>query len=237
YKYNTNKVFQSASKAEDVFWVLLVLKLVLQLGSSVSLLINLDIQKNHYLIDFTNRKGVKQDQEHLVQSKGFVNECLSKHIEDFAKTVKYLCLGNSTKLPANVVITMDEVTRYIKRELEDGKGILGIGKERGRRKNVKNKWELNKEDDSSIVAKIHDIKHQMLEDITREGYSIYTCIADLIVNGTWNWPLSWLAKAPNLGLVPAPTLIASRQDCMKWHDTNGTMADFTVKCVWEALRP
>ncbi|GJT83948.1 hypothetical protein Tco_1058290 [Tanacetum coccineum] len=39
YKYNTNKVFQSASKAEDVFSVLLVLKLVLQLGSSVSLLV------------------------------------------------------------------------------------------------------------------------------------------------------------------------------------------------------
>ncbi|GJU81663.1 hypothetical protein Tco_1284028 [Tanacetum coccineum] len=36
----TNKVFQSASKAEDVFWVLLVLKLVLQLGSSVSLLVH-----------------------------------------------------------------------------------------------------------------------------------------------------------------------------------------------------
>ncbi|GKA05593.1 retrotransposon protein, putative, ty1-copia subclass [Tanacetum coccineum] len=63
------------------------------------------------------------------------------------------------------------------------------------------------------------------------------CVADLIVNGTWNWPLSWLAKAHNLGLVPAPTLIASRQDCMKWRDTNGTMTDFTVKCAWEALRP
>ncbi|GKB24098.1 putative reverse transcriptase domain, reverse transcriptase zinc-binding domain protein [Tanacetum coccineum] len=62
-------------------------------------------------------------------------------------------------------------------------------------------------------------------------------VADLIVNGTWNWPLSWLAKAHNLGLVPAPTLIASRQDCMKWRDTNGTMTDFMVKCAWEALRP
>ncbi|GKD41260.1 hypothetical protein Tco_1261467, partial [Tanacetum coccineum] len=39
YKYNTNKVFHSASKAEDVFRVLLVLKLVLQLGSSVPLLV------------------------------------------------------------------------------------------------------------------------------------------------------------------------------------------------------
>ncbi|GKB60151.1 protein LAZ1 [Tanacetum coccineum] len=74
-------------------------------------------------------------------------------------------------------------------------------------------------------------------DITREGYSIHTCVADLIVNGTWNLPLSWLAKAPNLGLVPALALIASRQDCMKWRDTNGTMTNFTVKCAWEALRP
>nr|GFA15833.1 hypothetical protein [Tanacetum cinerariifolium] len=44
-------------------------------------------------------------------------------------------------------------------------------------------------------------------------------------------------EAPNLRLVPTPTLIASRQDCMKWHDTNGTMTDFTVKCAWEVLRP
>ncbi|GJS82037.1 putative ribonuclease H-like domain-containing protein [Tanacetum coccineum] len=74
-------------------------------------------------------------------------------------------------------------------------------------------------------------------DITREGYSIHMCVADLIVNGTWNWTLSLLAKAPNLGLVLAPTLIASCQDCMKWRDSNGTMTDFMVKCAWEALRP
>ncbi|GKC72086.1 zinc finger BED domain-containing protein RICESLEEPER 2-like protein [Tanacetum coccineum] len=76
-----------------------------------------------------------------------------------------------------------------------------------------------------------------LRDITREGYSIHTCVADLIVNGAWNWPFSWLAKAPNLGLVPTPTLTASSQDRRKWRDTNGTMTDFTVKCAWEALRP
>ncbi|GJX46589.1 hypothetical protein Tco_0271779 [Tanacetum coccineum] len=40
YRCNTNKVFHSASKAEDVFRVLLVLKLVLQLGSLVSLLVH-----------------------------------------------------------------------------------------------------------------------------------------------------------------------------------------------------
>ncbi|GJY04170.1 putative reverse transcriptase domain-containing protein [Tanacetum coccineum] len=70
-------------------------------------------------------------------------------------------------------------------------------------------------------------------DITREGYSIHTCVADLIVNGAWNWPLSWLAKAPNLGLVPTPTLTASSQDRRKWRDTNGTMTDFTL---WLIMR-
>ncbi|GKB06393.1 hypothetical protein Tco_0834626 [Tanacetum coccineum] len=71
------------------------------------------------------------------------------------------------------------------------------------------------------------------KDMTREGYSIHTCVADLIVNGAWNWPLSWLAKAPNLGLVPTPTLTASSQDCRKWRDTNGTMTDFTL---WLIMR-
>ncbi|GKC65840.1 putative reverse transcriptase domain-containing protein [Tanacetum coccineum] len=74
-------------------------------------------------------------------------------------------------------------------------------------------------------------------DIAREGYSIQTRVADLLVNGAWNWPLSWLAKAPNLGLIPAPNIVLARQDCMKWRATNGTMTDFSVKCAWEVLRP
>ncbi|GJY35217.1 reverse transcriptase domain, reverse transcriptase zinc-binding domain protein [Tanacetum coccineum] len=90
----------------------------------------------------------------------------------------------------------------------DGKGVLGIGKERGRRKNVKNK----------------------VTCVLNEAATMGKHVAGKLV-------LETLAKAPNLGLVPAPTLIASRQDCMKWRDTNGTMTDFTVKCVWEALRP
>ncbi|GJS45306.1 putative reverse transcriptase domain-containing protein [Tanacetum coccineum] len=75
------------------------------------------------------------------------------------------------------------------------------------------------------------------KDIAREGYSIQTRVADLLVNRAWNWPLSWLAKAPNLGLIPAPNIVLARQDCMKWRATNGTMTDFSVKYAWEVLRP
>ncbi|GKC96556.1 hypothetical protein Tco_1161998, partial [Tanacetum coccineum] len=74
-------------------------------------------------------------------------------------------------------------------------------------------------------------------DITRDGYSIQTCVADLVVNGAWNWPQLWLLKALNLGLVPTPTIVDSRHDCMRWRDNNGHMKEFSVKCAWEVLRP
>ncbi|GJS23538.1 hypothetical protein Tco_0452170 [Tanacetum coccineum] len=56
YKYNKNEAFQSASNAKDVFRVLLVLKLVLQLGSSVSLLMNPDsVDKNPKDVQLQNK--------------------------------------------------------------------------------------------------------------------------------------------------------------------------------------
>ncbi|GKC28353.1 hypothetical protein Tco_1035647 [Tanacetum coccineum] len=73
-------------------------------------------------------------------------------------------------------------------------------------------------------------------DITREGFTIQSKVADLVTNGTWNWLLSWLAKAPNLALIAAPILVNSH-DFIQWRDINGNMADFSVKLAWEALRP
>nr|GEY61793.1 hypothetical protein [Tanacetum cinerariifolium] len=74
-------------------------------------------------------------------------------------------------------------------------------------------------------------------DITRDGYNLQACVADLILNGAWNWPQAWLNKAPNVGLTAAPNLDASHQDIMRWCDFNGNMSRFSVKCAWEALRP
>ncbi|GJV67697.1 putative RNA-directed DNA polymerase [Tanacetum coccineum] len=73
-------------------------------------------------------------------------------------------------------------------------------------------------------------------DIAREGSSLQLRVADLVVNGAWNWPLSWLAKAPNLSYIAAPNLNES-QDCFLWRDVNGNMKIFSVKLAWEALRP
>ncbi|GJV80959.1 hypothetical protein Tco_1516829 [Tanacetum coccineum] len=65
-------------------------------------------------------------------------------------------------------------------------------------------------------------------DIAREGFNIHSYVADLVVNGVWNWPLSWLAKAPNLGLIAAPNFDNS-YDYVHWRDSNGKLDVFSVK--------
>nr|GEW38843.1 hypothetical protein [Tanacetum cinerariifolium] len=74
-------------------------------------------------------------------------------------------------------------------------------------------------------------------DILNEGYSIKLCVTDLVVDGAWNWPQSWLIKDPTLGLIPALSLVTTRHNTMKWYDANGNMIDFSVKRAWEAMRP
>nr|GEU28765.1 hypothetical protein [Tanacetum cinerariifolium] len=72
-------------------------------------------------------------------------------------------------------------------------------------------------------------------DITREGFTLQSLVADLIVNGTWNWPNAWLAKAPNLGTIAAPILY-DHNDTVCWRDSSGSLSNFSVRSAWEALR-
>ncbi|GKA08214.1 hypothetical protein Tco_0687545 [Tanacetum coccineum] len=50
------------------------------------------------------------------------------------------------------------------------------------------------------------IRFLSARDITREGFQLQNCLADMISNGGWIWLQSWLLKAPNLGLIPVPNL-------------------------------
>ncbi|GJT51583.1 retrotransposon protein, putative, ty1-copia subclass [Tanacetum coccineum] len=58
-------------------------------------------------------------------------------------------------------------------------------------------------------------------DITREGYHLRNKVEDLVLNGSWVWPQSWLLKAPDLGQVPVPKIDASRIDAATWRDEHG----------------
>ncbi|GKB69878.1 hypothetical protein Tco_0931290 [Tanacetum coccineum] len=74
-------------------------------------------------------------------------------------------------------------------------------------------------------------------EITQEGFSIYTSVADMESNGAWMWPNAWLQKAPALGNIPTPILDNTRADVAQWLDINGDLKEFSVKNVWEAIRP
>ncbi|GJS53892.1 putative RNA-directed DNA polymerase [Tanacetum coccineum] len=74
-------------------------------------------------------------------------------------------------------------------------------------------------------------------DISREGFSISTSVAELVTNGSWSWPQSWLLKAPDLGLIPDPVLDLSRADVRQWRDNNGSFSVFSVAKAWETLQP
>ncbi|GKC89077.1 protein LAZ1 [Tanacetum coccineum] len=73
-------------------------------------------------------------------------------------------------------------------------------------------------------------------DIHREGFHLKNVVANLIVNRTWAWPLTWLSKAPNLGLIVAPVLDMGQPDASQWRDRNGNLSLFSVAKAWEAIR-
>nr|GEV94593.1 hypothetical protein [Tanacetum cinerariifolium] len=72
-------------------------------------------------------------------------------------------------------------------------------------------------------------------DIHREGYFLNTCVADIITNRSWNWPLRWLAKAPDIANISVPVL-SDQKDCILWRDLHGKSCEFSVRNAWEMLR-
>ncbi|GKA29557.1 putative reverse transcriptase domain-containing protein [Tanacetum coccineum] len=81
------------------------------------------------------------------------------------------------------------------------------------------------------------IRYLSPRDISRAGHNLQTCVADLLIHGVWNWPTTWITKAPILESIPALDLDSARHDFMQWCDANGNKTGFSVRCAWEALRP
>ncbi|GJV67855.1 putative reverse transcriptase domain-containing protein [Tanacetum coccineum] len=74
-------------------------------------------------------------------------------------------------------------------------------------------------------------------DISREGFNLKTTIGDLVSNEVWNWPQSWLLKAPILGQILVPLLVANIEDTEWWYNSNGVLSKFSGKAAWEEFRP
>ncbi|GJV91138.1 reverse transcriptase domain, reverse transcriptase zinc-binding domain protein [Tanacetum coccineum] len=69
------------------------------------------------------------------------------------------------------------------------------------------------------------------------GNSTSACrVADIAFNDGWVWPQDCLRKAPNLDPIQIPNLVANTADSYVWCDSNGNRSEFSVRCVWEAIR-
>ncbi|GJW37180.1 retrotransposon protein, putative, ty1-copia subclass, partial [Tanacetum coccineum] len=68
------------------------------------------------------------------------------------------------------------------------------------------------------------------------GFHLQSKVADLIVNGAWAWPQSWLHKASDIGNILVPALDGLKSDMRQWRDLNGNLSSFTVAKAWEAIR-
>ncbi|GJV03616.1 hypothetical protein Tco_1337185 [Tanacetum coccineum] len=81
------------------------------------------------------------------------------------------------------------------------------------------------------------IRYLTPRDITWEGFTLQDNISDLVTRKGWRWAQAWLLKAPNLGLIPRPIFYKNKDDTYWWHCANGNMVKFSIKGVWEAVRP
>nr|GEV70161.1 hypothetical protein [Tanacetum cinerariifolium] len=71
-------------------------------------------------------------------------------------------------------------------------------------------------------------------DIAREGFTLQSCVADLIVNGTWKWPNAWLAKAPNLGMENVPPILDEIIDWFRHMTAKRTVKSIFGKLLFDA---
>ncbi|GJY80117.1 ribonuclease H-like domain-containing protein [Tanacetum coccineum] len=74
-------------------------------------------------------------------------------------------------------------------------------------------------------------------EISNTRYNTCSKVSDLMVHNAWNWPSSWLIKAPELGLVLTPSIQMDTSDVLQWQTPLTPILEFLVKKVWEAIRP
>ncbi|PWA60910.1 RNA-directed DNA polymerase, eukaryota, Reverse transcriptase zinc-binding domain protein [Artemisia annua] len=69
-------------------------------------------------------------------------------------------------------------------------------------------------------------------DIFYAGLSLSCKIADLVIDGSWNWPEVWRSKIQFLFHLPPPLLFQDRPDQALWKNRSGKVCHFSVKTAW-----
>lgn len=61
-------------------------------------------------------------------------------------------------------------------------------------------------------------------------------VANMIVNGQWQWPVEWLDQFPQLSQIEAPRLNDDTEDSVHWLSNKMKVVKFSISRVWKDLR-
>ena len=70
----------------------------------------------------------------------------------------------------------------------------------------------------------------------RAGFQLYSKVIDAVHNGAWSWPTEWVTKYPILNSLAVPQF-SNNDDTLEWYNREGIAKVFSVKEVWEGIRP
>ena len=58
-------------------------------------------------------------------------------------------------------------------------------------------------------------------------------VANMIVNGRWQWPTGWLDQFPQLITVKIPILNEDKEDSVHWISSKRNLVKFSISRVWK----
>nr|GEY21377.1 hypothetical protein [Tanacetum cinerariifolium] len=76
----------------------------------------------------------------------------------------------------------------------------------------------------------------LCRDIHRAGFTLFSKVSAAITNGDWSWPYEWFSKYPTFNSIAVP-MLSDMGDKLEWHDLMGDSKIFSVREVWNSIRP
>ncbi|XP_022003929.1 uncharacterized protein LOC110901406 [Helianthus annuus] len=73
-------------------------------------------------------------------------------------------------------------------------------------------------------------------NMSQQGFSIYSKVADVVNNGIWSWPDAWRDLFPVLFQLNPINITPNKQDIILWRTNAGKLMPFSSKLVWETTR-
>ncbi|KAJ0604634.1 putative RNA-directed DNA polymerase [Helianthus annuus] len=72
--------------------------------------------------------------------------------------------------------------------------------------------------------------------ISNAGLNMSSTVADMVHNGEWAWPNTWVNRFPTLENLPNVVLNSEAQDRIVWRSREGADMEYSTYVVWDDIR-